>query len=227
MAGWHDQEGRSPCTTRSLTTPHRSSWDQRGDAVRALGASVMALLGTLGLAQVTSADKKRNVKDENSASVGSGGGKKNNGGSRRGKNGRTGKRGDQGPEGPQGPAGTGTQGPAGAPGTAGADGVPGPAGPSSGAFLGVVSVFSNERSVANGAEGTAMATCPAADPGERMIATGGGFTTVEPGGTVGDHGFTIVQSDSISDTQWAVIVRNGSGVTLSLYAQVVCARVSL
>jgi hypothetical protein len=179
-----------------------------------LSTAALALFAALGLASDGEARKHK----------GNGGKHKSQRRPRAEKKGGKGKPGPTGPTGPTGPAGgTGdTTGPTGPTGPTGATGETGPIGPSSGAFLGIVRV-TKSKTIASGAYGTVVVDCPAAAPGERIVATGGGG-----GGTIVDgKGVFIAANEAASDTSWILGGFNASTQGVFLTAVVVCARYSV
>jgi len=129
---------------------------------------------------------------------------------RRGKRGRKGRNGNHWPPGPVGEPGSG-----------GLPGLQGPAGPSSGAFLGLVSGVKNVTVNAGGFEAITI-DCPAANPGERLLAVGGGFDAQ----VFNTNGFFMTSNRPESDTRWVVGGLNTSNQTLILVGHVICARVT-
>lgn len=183
----------------------------RRDAFRAISAAGVALLAALGLASDSDAKKRK----------GYGGKHKRRPQAER--KGSKGKRGPTGPTGPTGPAGGDMgAGATGAIGPTGPTGAAGPAGPSSGAFLGIVRA-TKSKTIASGTYGTVVVDCPAAAPGERIVATGGGG-----GGTIADgKGVFIAANEAGSDTSWVLGGFNASTQGVFITAVVICARYSV
>jgi hypothetical protein len=175
----------------------------RRGAVRLLGMG-MALLGALGLQAGVAAPVPQSgqAAPELIGKIRT----------RRGKRGRKGRQGKHGPKGPGGePGGSGPSGPE------------GPAGPSSGGFLGLVR---DEQSLelAPGVFEPIILDCPAANPGEIIVAVGGGFSAqVRTEGGV-PKGFFITDNSPSSDTRWIVSGVNTASVDQMLIGHIVCAR---
>jgi hypothetical protein len=198
----------------------------RRAAVRVLATAGMAVLAALGLQRDVAAKGKNQGKNHRNQAE-----KKRRKAGPTGPTGPTGPAGGgtgggtAGPTGPTGPAGSGG---AGTQGPAGPQGPTGPAGPSSGAFLGATSV-TESVTVRSLALGSVTARCPAAGPGERVVATGGGYAgSILSGGGQGINGFLLGINRPGSDgTSWIVTaVNTTSSDTESLAATVVCARFS-
>lgn len=109
-----------------------------------------------------------------------------------------------GPQGPQGPAGA-----------------PGAPGPSSGAFRGLVTAISATETIPSTSSRIATARCPNAAPGERVVATGGGFDAATFDLKIQ---FSQLGDDGVS---WEVHAQNPTGSDKTFTSSVVCARYSL
>lgn len=95
-------------------------------------------------------------------------------------------------------------------------------GPSSGAFRGLVTANSATETIPNTSSRIATARCPAAVPGERIVATGGGFNAAST--------FDLkIQFSKIGDdgASWQVHASNQTGSEKTFTSSVVCARYSV